>query len=412
MKRVVKPLKEGNGIESGEGLISIPHGIRRIALDLTALLPHETGVDRYMIQLVLHLGKVDQWNYYRIYVNWEDRNRLAGMLPDNFRVVPLSRRSRPVRLLFQQVLLPIVAGWWDADVVHSPSFIMPMVRGRQHHILTVHDMTSFTLPNCHIFLRRSLPYRQFLLWSIRRAHVITVPSGSTQEDMYHWVPDLSRSKVRVIPGGIGEEFRVYPREAIQNTLERLGLPASYILYVGTIEPRKNLPLLVQSYKQLVTMGKTKEHLVLVGRLGWGYDAVLKQIESPELKHRVHLVGYVHQHDLPLVYAGATLFVYPSLQEGFGFPPLEAMACGVPTISSQTSSLIENLQGAAILVPPDDQESLTEAMDQLLNDEASRDQYRQEGIARAAAFRWEETARRTIQCYQEIAGSRATKPKDS
>jgi glycosyltransferase involved in cell wall biosynthesis len=230
--------------------------------------------------------------------------------------------------------------------------------------------------------------------------------------MYHWVPDLSRSKVRVIPGGIGEEFRVYPREAIQNTLERLGLPASYILYVGTIEPRKNLPLLVQSYKQLVTMGKTKEHLVLVGRLGWGYDAVLKQIESPELKHRVHLVGYVHQHDLPLVYAGATLFVYPSLQEGFGFPPLEAMACGVPTISSQTSSLIENLQGAAILVPPDDQESLTEAMDQLLNDEASRDQYRQEGIARAAAFRWEETARRTIQCYQEIAGSRATKPKDS
>lgn len=393
------------------GLTTMHRGIRRISIDLTALLPHETGVDRYMIQLVLHLGKVDQWNHYRIYVNWEDRNRLAGLLPDNFRVIPLSRRSRPVRLLFQQVLLPIVAGWWEADVVHSPSFIMPMVRGRQHHILTVHDMTSFTLPNCHILLRRSLPYRQFLLWSIRRADVITVPSRSTQKDMVHWVPDLLRTKVRVIPGGIGEEFKVYPREAIQNTLERLGLPVSYILYVGTIEPRKNLPRLIQSFKQLVTMRKTKEHLVLAGRMGWGYDDLLKQLDNLELRNRVHVLGYVHQSDLPQLYAGATLFVYPSLQEGFGFPPLEAMACGVPTISSQTSSLIENLQGAAILVPPDDLESLTEAMDQLLNDEASRDQYREKGFARAAAFRWEETARRTLQCYQEISGSRLSKPKD-
>ncbi|MDR4460410.1 MAG: glycosyltransferase family 4 protein [Nitrospirales bacterium] len=409
---VANPMKEGSAIESGGGLTSIPHGRRRIALDLTALLPHETGVDRYMIQLVLYLGKIDQWNHYRIYVNWEDRNRFVGLLPENFRVIPLSRRSRAVRLLFQQVLLPTLVGWWEADVVHSPSFIMPMVRGSQYHILTVHDMTSFTLPKCHILLRRSFPYRQVLLWSIRRAHLITVPSGSTQKDMYRWVPDLSRKRVRVIPGGIGEEFQVYPRQAIQNTLERLGISASYILYVGTIEPRKNLPLLVQSYKQLVTMGKTKEHLVLVGRLGWGYDAVLKQIESPELKHRVHLVGYVHQHDLPLVYAGATLFVYPSLQEGFGFPPLEAMACGVPTISSQTSSLIENLQGAAILVPPDDQESLTNAIDQLLNDKACRDRYRQEGFARAAAFRWEDTARRTLQCYQEVSGSYSPKTRDS
>jgi glycosyltransferase involved in cell wall biosynthesis len=352
------------------------------------------------------LGKIDQRNQYRIYVNWEDRNRFCGLLPGNFRVVPLSFRPRPVRLLFQQGLLPIIAGWWSADVVRSPSFIMPMVRGCQYHVLTVHDMTSFTLPNHHIPLRRSLPYRQLLLWSIRRGHAITVPSRSTQEDIYHWVPDLPRARVKVIPGGIGEEFTAYPPEAIRKTLERLGFPASYILYVGTIEPRKNLQILVQSYKRLVTMGKTKEHLVLVGRLGWGYDELLKQIESPELQNRVHLVGYIHQKDLPLVYAGATLFVYPSLQEGFGFPPLEAMACGAPTISSQTSSLIENLQGAAKLVPPDDPECLTEAIHQLLNDEGIREQYRREGFARASKFRWEETALQTLSCYQEVALGRA------
>jgi glycosyltransferase involved in cell wall biosynthesis len=402
----VDSLQNATPIGAGGGLTSIHNGDKRIALDLTALLPHETGVDRYMIQLVLHLGKVDQKNRYRVYVNWEDRNRLTGLLPANFQVIPLSGRPRLARILFQQVLLPVVAGWWGADVVHSPSFIMPMVRGRQSHVLTVHDMTSFTLPNHHIPLRRSLPYRQLLLWSIRRGHAITVPSRSTQEDIYHWVPDLPRARVKVIPGGIGEEFTAYPPEAIRKTLERLGFPASYILYVGTIEPRKNLQILVQSYKQLVTMGKTKEHLVLVGRLGWGYDELLKQIESPELQNRVHLVGYIHQKDLPLVYAGATLFVYPSLQEGFGFPPLEAMACGAPTISSQTSSLIENLQGAAKLVPPDDPECLTEAIHQLLNDEGIREQYRREGFARASKFRWEETALQTLSCYQEVALGRA------
>jgi len=339
-------------------------------------------------------------------VNWEDRDRFRESLPDNFRVVPLSCRPRPVRLLFQQVLLPIVAEYWGADVVHSPSFIMPMVRGRRKHVLTIHDMTSFTLPRHHIPLRSSLAYRQLLLWSIRRAHVITVPSRSSQEDVLHWVPDVPRSKVRVIPAGIGEKFRVYPQEAIRKTLERLGLPASYILYVGTIEPRKNLEFLVEGYKRLVTMGKTKEHLVLVGKMGWGCEDLLKQIETPELLNRVHIAGYVHQKDLPLLYAGASLFVYPSLQEGFGFPPLEAMACGVPTISSQTSSLGENLQGAAKLISPHDLESLIEAMHQLINDEASRKHYRQEGLLRASKFQWKETALQTLCCYQELAWGRA------
>lgn len=141
--------------------------------------------------------------------------------------------------------------------------------------------------------------------------------------------------------------------------------------------------------------------MLVGRLGWGYDELLKQIDDLDLHNRVHLAGYVHQKDLPLLYAGAALFVYPSLQEGFGFPPLEAMACGAPTISSQTSSLTENLQGAAKLVPPNDPEPLTEAMHQLLNDKASREQHRREGFARALRFRWKETALRTLRCYQDV-----------
>ena len=207
---------------AGVEMALIKDRVIRIVFDLTALLPQETGVDRYLIELVTHLGKIDQSNQYRIYINWEDRHRFDGQLPGNFQVLVCSRRARLVRLFFQQVLLPILAMWWGADVVHSPSFIIPMMRGRQRHVLTVHDMTSFTLPGCHTRLHDSSASRQLVLCSIRRAHLVIVPSASTQKDIYHWLPAISRTKVRVIPHGIGEEFKIYPREFFENYLGSFG----------------------------------------------------------------------------------------------------------------------------------------------------------------------------------------------
>jgi glycosyltransferase involved in cell wall biosynthesis len=129
---------------------------------------------------------------------------------------------------------------------------------------------------------------------------------------------------------------------------------------------------------------------------------LKQVESPELRGKVHLPGYIPQEELPWLYAGAKMFVYPSLQEGFGFPPLEAMACGVPTVSSLSSSLAENLRGAAELVPPEDIGALTDAMRRLLQDESLRAKRKAQGLERAAKYRWEETARQTVNCYLTVA----------
>lgn len=374
----------------------------RIAIDLTALLPEPTGVDNYMKSLVLGLGKVDDISQYRIFVNYEDRHLFHGRLPGNFTVTPVCFRPRLVRLLFQQVVLPAAAGIWGAAVVHSPSFIMPVYRGTPRHILTVHDLTFFTLPHCHIPLRRNALYRRAVLESIRRADLVVVPSLATQQAILDVMPQFNPQRIRVIPYGIGDEFRPLPQDGVRNALSRLQLPPSYILYVGTIEPRKNLERLVESYRRLMIKGEIDEHLVLAGRLGWGYKDLLAQLADPELQGKVHLTGYILQDDLPWVYAGARLFVYPSIAEGFGFPPLEAMACGVPTISSLSSSLAENLQGAAELVPPDDEEALTTAMRHLLHDEVRRVKYRQEGLARAAKFRWEETARHTLDCYREVA----------
>jgi glycosyltransferase involved in cell wall biosynthesis len=374
----------------------------RIAIDLTALLPEATGVDNYLTQLVLHLAWVDHDNQYKVFVNYEDRNLFRGVLPRNFTVVPWCLRPRSTRLLFQQLVLPVAAIRWGADIVHSPSFIMPLYRGKQRHIVTIHDMTSFSLPDCHISLRRSFLYKRVVLESIRRADLVIVPSHATQQHIAQLVPEFSLDRCRVIPEGVSDEFHVYPLEEVRKSIRRLQLPPSYLLYVGTIEPRKNLARLVESYRRLVAQDKIAEHLVLVGRLGWRYKDLLAQLDAPELRGRTHLMGYVSQRDLPWFYAGAKLFIYPSLEEGFGLPPLEAMACGVPTISSHSSALAENLQGAAELVPPDDVAALTSAMRRLLNDESLRAKHKVEGLACAARFRWEETARQTLDCYFAVA----------
>jgi glycosyltransferase involved in cell wall biosynthesis len=311
-----------------------------VAIDLTALLPDATGVDNYLTSLVTHLGRVDTTRIYTIFVNYEDRHLFDARLPRNFTVVPACARPRAARLLFQQLALPVAAAWRGVDVVHSPSFLMPLYR---------------------------------------------VP------------PD----RIRVVSPGIGEEFRPQAIAGLPHH-SRASLPSSFILFVGTIEPRKNLERLVESYRRLIARSTVQEHLVLAGRLGWGYDELLHRIAEPELKGRVHLIGYVSQQDMPSLFAAARLFVYPSLEEGFGFPPLEAMACGVPTISSSSSSLVENLQGAADLIDPLDTDGLANAMHRLLEDEAWRSKRSADGLERAARFRWDETARQTVACYDELA----------
>ena len=143
--------------------------------------------------------------------------------------------------------------------------------------------------------------------------------------------------------------------------------------------------------------------MLAGKLGWGYEALLKQIDVPALRGKVHLAGYVDQQDLPAVYSGARLFVYPSLHEGFGFPPLEAMACGVPVISTLSSSLVENLAGVAELVSPDDVAALADAIRRVLADETLWAKRRAQGLEQASHYRWDRTARETLKSYQAAMG---------
>jgi glycosyltransferase involved in cell wall biosynthesis len=378
------------------------HGMR-VGIDLTALLPQHTGVDNFLLALVRHLGALDRDTAYTVFVNAEDAATVRALLPAHMRVRAASLRPRLLRLLFQQVLLPLATYVLRLDVVHSPSFIMPMWRGRARHVLTIHDLSSFSLPQAEVALRRSAPYRFAVLNSIRRADLVCVSTTFVRDQVAEHVPELPPERVRMVPLGLGEAFHPQDPDAVRPVLQRLGVRAPYILFVGTIQPRKNLEMLVRAYRKLLAADSLAEHLVLAGRLGWSYEPLLELCREPGLRERVQFLHYVDQADLPLLYAGASLLVYPSLEEGFGFPPLEAMATGVPVIVSDAAALRETTDDAAERVPAGDIDGWADAMHRLLADEDLRARRREAGIACAARFRWEETAARTLACYRELAG---------
>jgi glycosyltransferase involved in cell wall biosynthesis len=378
------------------------HGPIRVGIDATPLLPEPTGVDSFIRGLLSHLARAPHDHEITVFANAEDRPTFERRVVERFRVVPAARRPRPVRLLFQQALLPVAARALDLDVVHSPSFLMPVARGHQRHLLTVHDMTFFSMPHMHNRLRRSRPFRRAVLNSIKRADCVHVPSEAALEEVLSIVPEVGRDRISVIPHGIGDSFGPRSEEEVSDVRTRLGLPPAYILHVGTLQPRKNVARLLEAYEQLLVEGGIDGDLVLAGRTGWQSESVEARLEAPALRGRVHRIGYVTDADLPCLYAGARLFVYPSLHEGFGLPPLEAMACGTPTVASRVPALAENLNGAAELIDPLDVPGLAAAMRRLLVDPKLADRRRSAGIERARRFGWGETTRRMLACYEELA----------
>ncbi len=371
----------------------------KIGIDITALTSEHTGVDRFLLGLVNHLARTTTDDFFCIFVNREDLPLFRGRLPDNFRLYGLCYRPRLARLLFQQLMLPVLSLSLRLDAIHSPSFIMPLWRGKARHILTIHDLTTLTLPEVHIPLRSSKLFSYAMIRSIRNAHVVHVPSRFVKRDIESRIEGVDRDRIRVIPHGIDSNFSPAAAERAPAVAKRLEIPGSYILYVGNIDPRKNLVLLVRCYFELVRRAKIDDHLVICGPWGWGYAELRRLCESDGLGERIHFTGYIPESDLPALIAGARLFVYPSLEEGFGFPPLEALACGVPVIAGASSSLIENLQGAASLVPVEDEAALIEEMARLLSDETLRARRRDQGLQRAAEFSWERTTRGMLAAYR-------------
>ncbi|MBN1814158.1 MAG: glycosyltransferase family 4 protein [Anaerolineae bacterium] len=298
------------------------------------------------------------------------------------------------------LMIPSAVRRLDLDVVHDPTGVMPFLFGTAgaRTVVTVHDVFAWSCPGNSTLLD-TLIYRWWLPHLLPRADAVITDSHASQADIYRFFK-VTPGKVHVVAAGIGAVFQPASSEQIRRVRGIYNLPDRYLLFVGSVEKRKNLRGLLHAY---VHLREQDNHLplVIVGARGPGARAIVQLVHELDLTKDVILAGYVLDSDLPALYSGADLFVFPSLYEGFGLPPLEAMACGTPVVTSSTSSLPEVAGDAAILVDPTDVEGLADAMQRVLADRDLQMDLRQRGLKRAAEFTWERTACETVHLYREV-----------
>jgi glycosyltransferase involved in cell wall biosynthesis len=305
-----------------------------------------------------------------------------------------------LRLVWEQTLFPRLIRKSAVKLLHSLHYTRPYLLPC-HSVVTFHDMTFFLYPHLHTRTKRIF-FPLAIRLSARTAQALIADSESTRQDAIR-ILKIPPHKIVAVQLGVDPKFRlIEDLLALERVRQEYKLPDQFILYVGLVEPRKNVPLLIRAYKNLVEQGFTIP-LVIVGRFGWMYNEVFDQIERLGLKERVHFTGYIPADDLPCVYNLARLFVYPTQYEGFGFPALEAMACGVPLITSAVSSLPEIVGDAGLLVMPGAEDALTQAMGSVLRSADLQAEMSHKGPIQAAQFTWERTAQSTLQVYRHVLG---------
>jgi glycosyltransferase involved in cell wall biosynthesis len=312
------------------------------------------------------------------------------------RRAPLSERA--LTILWHRLRLPIPVEWFTGpiDIFHSTDFVLPPVR-QARTILTVHDLTFMRLPQCaEVGLRAYL--NKVVPRSIERANLVLADSQSTKNDLIELL-GVSPDKIEVVYAGVERRFRPMEGEmALQRVKKRYGLNFSFILSLGTLEPRKNFSGLIEAY---ALMRDKELKLVIAGGKGWLYDEIFARVEELGLEDKVIFPGFIADEDLPALYNLAKLFVFPSLYEGFGLPPLEAMACGTPVVTSDRPSLPEVVGEAGLMVEATDSKALAEAMERVLMDENLRGEMREKGLKQAEKFTWEAAAEKLLDVYRRL-----------
>ncbi len=353
------------------------------------------GIARYTIRLARALARVDRENVY-----WLLQHRRAGRKitfdAPNFHTATM---FTPTHHPLEQFLLWLELKRFPLDVLHSPDFIPPLYNIRARRVITVHDLAFMRYP--HLLTRAAARYYGQIDRAVRKADHIIAVSNSTKEDLLNLL-GVPESKITVIYEAADEIFRPLPRQQVaQEIRRRYDLPLDYILFVGTIEPRKNLNTLLLAYHGLRSQYDLDPPLVLAGEHGWLADEVYSLVDELDLTDRCYFLGRVSTEELLYLYNGARVYAHPALYEGFGLPPLEAMACGTPAIVSNVSSLPEVVDNAALLVDPTDVEAWTTALQRLLTDDNLWNELREKGIRRAGQFSWDETARQTVAVYRRV-----------
>jgi len=354
------------------------------------------GVHQYIYHLLRHLREAGDGLRYTLLLS-------RGVRPPDATLQALHSRwstgRAPARVLWEQLAQPAILRRIGADLVHGPVFVGPL-RAPCPVIVTIHDLSFLRFPS--LFRPGNRLYLSLMTrLSARRARRVVAVSRHTALETTRLL-GVPSQRIDVVYHGVDPVFRPLPPEEVAAFRRAQGLPDRFVLFVGTLEPRKNLVRLVDAFAHL---RDERTRLVLVGGKGWLYGELYARVEALGLGASIIFPGYVEREALPLWYNAATVMAYPTLYEGFGLPVLEALACGTPVLSSNTSSLPEAAGDAAVMVDPHNVEALAEALNRLLSDRTLRLELRERGLAHARRFTWTRTAQYTVQVYRRAITER-------
>ncbi|MBF0554266.1 MAG: glycosyltransferase family 4 protein [Nitrospirae bacterium] len=366
----------------------------KVGFDACRIVEQKTAVGIYAAELLFQFSRLNTPHTFILFHN--SLFKMPEPVPADLPVRTSLRR----KVLFWNIIdLPKMIRKEGIDIFHAPYNFGGPIKKICPLIITVHDLIPVMFPEYCSRKFRTIAQISYRLSIPQADRIITISEASKRDIVRLYGCE---DKIRVIPQGVSDNFRVIKDTGlIENTLKRLHLPGEYILYVGKLEVRKNIATIIDAYSRLKKGAWDIPPLVLVGKPGVGFDLIQRKIESAKLGKAVYHLNYVAEEDLPAVYNGALLFVFPSFYEGFGFPPLEAMACGTPVICSNVSSLPEVVGDGGMLIPPNDVESLKNAMNEVLFNRDYASKLAEKGLKRASLFSWRQTAIKTINIYKEV-----------
>jgi glycosyltransferase involved in cell wall biosynthesis len=375
----------------------------RIGLNFHSCDTCLSGVEYYALGLLRGLLHIDSENEYFVYTNRPDVVATYVPAAANLAVLPVGHvGTRIARVLWEHTVLPHLATRRRLDVLHCTSYIGPVGCRVVPWVVTIHDTLALDRPHwCKT--SNALYFRLLLKRSAVTAAGVIAVSRRTAADVCRHT-GRSPQTIRVVYPGIDEIFRgdADPRRC-REVRERYGLPDRYILYVGNIEPKKNIATLLAVQQALRRQGLPHK-LVMAGKRSWKARRELRSIGRGVASGGVVWIGYADRGDLPFLYQMAEVFVFPSRYEGFGFPPLEAMACGTPVVCSARGALAETAAGPALIVDPGNVQEITAAVTTMITDARLRDQRIERGRRHSRRFTWTSAAEATLSLYKEAAGS--------